>query len=542
MGTARRWAANLDMYRKVPGDLLEGSKQGSAISWITLITIFVLFYKETADYFTTSIKSDLHLDRQVSMNDRIRVRFNITLMDLKCDYVQMDVVSVLGNNQNVTKSINTFPVDANGVLQRYGARNRKQHDVEELELHDKAVVKTIEQLHEVGEEAVPLDGHALEFALDTHELVFVDMYASWCSHCKALAPTWETLAKIMRDAAEEDMEEDDREEEDEEYKEAVKLNVPVFIGKVDCVDNRHLCMKQQITAYPTLRLFVNGQHAMDYRGSRTVMDFIQFLKVAEEDLKREGLLNLDLVGQYIKSHMNMSIEEKNWLDSLERTKKHHAIASGSSVESKWKPSDHPGCQIAGSILINRVPGNFYIQAFSPMHDLAPHMTNLSHEVHSLVFTPEVMEHERRNILPKRFEESTTPLNGNVYITENLHEAYHHYLKLVTTNGFAYQVLQSSQLAIYGHDQVPEAKFIIDLSPIAIRYRRETRPWYDYVTSLMAIIGGTFTVVGILEASMRQAGKMVKKKITKKKRPPQVPQPRTEPQHNPLHNPQYTHAK
>ena len=520
MGTPRRWAANLDMYRKVPGDLLEGSKQGSAISWIALITIFVLFYKETADFFTTEIKSDLHLDRKVSMNDRIQVRFNITMMDLKCDHIQMDVVSVLGNNQNVTKSIKTIPVDADGVLQRYGARNRKQHDLDELELHDKAVTKSIEQLHATGEEAVELDGNSLEFALDTHELVFVDMFAGWCSHCKALAPTWETLAKIMRDAVEDDVEEDDHDEE--EYKEAVKLNVPVFIGKVDCVNNRHLCMKQQITAYPTLRLFVNGKFAMDYRGSRTVMDFVQFLKVAEEDLKREGLLNLDLVGQYIKSHMNMSAEEQHWLDSLERTKKHHVIDSG-SVESKWKPGDHPGCQVAGSILINRVPGNFYIQAFSPMQDLAPHMTNLSHEIHSLVFTPEEIEHERRNILPKKFEESTTPLNGNVYITENLHEAYHHYLKLVTTNGLAYQVLQSSQLAIYGHDQVPEAKFIIDLSPIAIRYRRESRPWYDYVTSLMAIIGGTFTVVGILEASLRQAGRMVKRKVAKR-RPPQVPQP------------------
>jgi thiol-disulfide isomerase/thioredoxin len=518
MGTARRWAANLDMYRKVPGDLLEGSKQGSAVSWIALITIFILFYKETSDFFTTEIKSDLHLDRQVSMNDRIRVRFNITMMDLKCDYVQMDVVSVLGNNQNVTKSLNTFPVDANGVMQRYGARNRKQHDVEELALHDKAVTKTIEQLHETGEEAVNLDGQALEFALDTHALVFVDLFAGWCSHCRALAPTWETLAKIMRDAAEDDVEGDEHDEE--ESKEAVKLNVPVFIGKVDCVNNRHLCMNQKITGYPTLRLFVNGEFVMDYRGSRTVMDFVQFLKVAEEDLKREGRLNLDQVGESMKKHMNMSAEEQHWLESLERTKKHHVIES---VEPKWKPIDHPGCQVAGSILINRVPGNFLIQAFSPMHDLAPHMTNLSHEIHSLVFTPEAARRERRNALPKQFEQSTTPLNGNVYVTENLHEAYHHYLKLVSTNGFAYQVLQSSQLAIYGHDQVPENKFIIDLSPIAIRYRQETRRWYDYVTSLMAIIGGTFTVVGICGASLRQAGQIVKRKVAKT-RPPQVTQP------------------
>jgi hypothetical protein len=98
------------------------------------------------------------------------------------------------------------------------------------------------------------------------------------------------------------------------------------------------------------------------------------------------------------------------------------------------------------------------------------------------------------------------MDGNVYVTQNLHEAYHHYLKLVSTNLYAYQILQSSQLALYKEDQVPEAKFIIDLSPIQVSYSRWTRRWYDYITSLMAILGGTFTVVGMLESGLRVAGR------------------------------------
>lgn len=66
---------------------------------------------------------------------------------------------------------------------------------------------------------------------------------------------------------------------------------------------------------------------------------------------------------------------------------------------------------------------------------------------------------------------------------------------------AYQILQSSQLSLYRADIVPEAKFTYDLSPIAVSYEKTSRAWYDYFTSLMAIIGGTFTVVGMLESGI-----------------------------------------
>jgi len=111
------------------------------------------------------------------------------------------------------------------------------------------------------------------------------------------------------------------------------------------------------------------------------------------------------------------------------------------------------------------------------------------------------------------------------VTQKEHEAHHHYLKVVTTefnadkatpkvynknkkryeadSGMtrAYQVLQSSQLSAFERNVVPEAKFTYDLSPIAVSYERKYRKWYDYLTSVMAIIGGTFTVVGMLESSI-----------------------------------------
>ena len=118
MGRVRQFGSKLDMYRKVPVDLVEGSKQGSIISWLAIFVITYLFYKETINFLTTKLSSELTLDQRQNPfeNDFIKATFNITMMDLKCDYIQVDVVSVLGNNQNVTKFVKKIPLDGNGVL------------------------------------------------------------------------------------------------------------------------------------------------------------------------------------------------------------------------------------------------------------------------------------------------------------------------------------------------------------------------------------------------------------------------------------------
>jgi hypothetical protein len=59
--------------------------------------------------------------------------------------------------------------------------------------------------------------------------------------------------------------------------------------------------------------------------------------------------------------------------------------------------------------------------------------------------------------------------------------------------------------------VPEAKFSYDLSPMAVVLEQKGRRWYDFITSLCAIIGGTFTVVGLFDSivhKVMKAGKQL----------------------------------
>lgn len=477
-------------------------------------------------------------------------------MDLSCDYVVVDVVSTMGTEQNVTSNVQKFSLDAQGVRDRYKGRNKDQRDVL---LSDNLVTETIDELHANGEDAISLDPETLNFAKTDNTYLFVDFYASWCSHCRQLAPTWEVLAEVMTDAAMEKVDErimhdhhvhnhkhpDDYSEA--EYNDALSVELPVMVAKIDCVDHKQLCFEQQIWAYPTLRLFVEGEAKADYRGDRTVLEMVHWLSLVEESHKKflgEDAFKLKAADQIARAtleveetkedmlkqperphHQADSEEHKQWSEKMKRHRnRQHA-------ESERDEKKHPGCQLSGFLRVDRTPGNFHIQARSLSHDIAAHMTNVSHEIHHLSFgEPMVKKAIERGgskyVYPGNFMKTLSPLDGNVYVNQNEHEAFHHYLKVVTTqfedpykmkkdikkksydtNMMAYQILSSSQLSYYTNDIVPEAKFSYDPSPIAVYHRKGTeKHWYDYITSLMAIIGGSFTVLGMLENTLNAAMK------------------------------------
>jgi hypothetical protein len=54
---------------------------------------------------------------------------------------------------------------------------------------------------------------------------------------------------------------------------------------------------------------------------------------------------------------------------------------------------------------------------------------------------------------------------------------------------------------YADEGVPEAKFMYDITPMAVLVEKKSRHFYDYITSLLAILGGTFTVVSLIDNSI-----------------------------------------
>ena len=59
---------------------------------------------------------------------------------------------------------------------------------------------------------------------------------------------------------------------------------------------------------------------------------------------------------------------------------------------------------------------------------------------------------------------------------------------------------------------PAAKFSHDMSPIQIVVTERRKAFYHFVTSTCAVVGGVFTVAGILDSVVHGARVALKKKV------------------------------
>jgi protein disulfide-isomerase-like protein len=453
-GRQRNGMSSVDFYRRVPKDLTEATTLGAFMSLCAMLVMALLFSAETFAFARTNISTEIALDDNTA--PQIQLNFNITLFALQCDYVSVDVWDVLGTNrQNVTKNIEKWQVDKDGKRKTFSGRNRETREVKHQEHRE-----TLEDLHENGVHVTPLNSKEEFFDwLDEHEMAFVNFFAPWCMWCQRLHPTWEKVAEEIENT-----------------------NVPVGIANVDCQAHSDLCREQRVMAFPTLRWYeAKEPQAPDYKSDRTVTALVSFAR----------------------RKLELNEKFKDW-DKKDTGKKQ-------KYREMYSIPENPGCQVSGTLMVNRVPGNFHIEAKSVNHNLNAAMTNLTHRVNHLSFG-EMGKDQSRSVKRalKQVPESLrqfTPLDGTMHTTREFHKAHHHYIKVVSTHlnmGYIgvptlYQFLEQSQIVAYDEVNVPEARFSYDLSPMSVVVEKTGRKWYDYLTSLCAIIGGTFTTLGLIDA-------------------------------------------
>ncbi|CAN8068061.1 unnamed protein product [Agarophyton chilense] len=375
----------------------------------------------------------------------LQINFKITTLSLPCEFTSVDVWDYLGNTR-----LDISPqIHKTIVTGRHGEKIMGAYsDGNRFSSGD----SRDEVEAEIGlSESEDINGDNFEQKLSENHWSFVDFFAPWCIHCVRLAPTWEAFAKTVHDK---------------------DIHVKVF--KVDCTKNEFLCRQQHIMGYPTLRVYQGKiPKEPDYRDKRTVSSLL------------------------------------TWMESMTNEHAH---------SSKHKLSDE-GCLIEGRVWVNRVPGKFHITAKSDNHDLDPKATNLSHIVHHFSFGIPLPRRIIRH-LPNDVKRNINPLDGRMFINREEHTTHEHYIKVVSTHyrvGSSLLGTQDSlgyQMATSNHrfksdPSIPEARFAFDLSPTAVVIIQGGKRWYEFVTSLCAIIGGIFTVVSLFDGAVYSVAKRIK---------------------------------
>ena len=145
------------------------------MSICAIAVMTILFVSETWAFARTNLATSIGIDE----NDQpqIRLNFNITLLDLHCDFVSVDVWDALGTNrQNVTKNVDKWQLDEDGTRRIFSGRNRDVRQVAHEEHHE-----TVEQMYEKngGSFVADLDKENFKEFLEEYDMAFIDMFAPW---------------------------------------------------------------------------------------------------------------------------------------------------------------------------------------------------------------------------------------------------------------------------------------------------------------------------------------------------------------------------
>lgn len=187
---------------------------------------------------------------------------------------------------------------------------------------------------------------------------------------------------------------------------------------------------------------------------------------------------------------------------------------------KIKDEEGEGCNVYGSLEVNKVAGNFHFapgksfqQSNMHVHDLLAFQKdsfNVSHKVNELTFGPQ-------------FPGVVNPLDGAQRIQVAPTGMYQYFIKVVPTvyKDIHGKKIQTNQFSVTEHFRpvefgmnraLPGVFFFYDLSPIKVNFNQSKTSFLHFLTNVCAIVGGVFTVSGIIDAFVYHGHRAIKKKM------------------------------
>ena len=226
-----------------------------------------------------------------------------------------------------------------------------------------------------------------------------------------------------------------------------------------------------------------------------------------------------------QAHTSMN-SDNQWTSYIKQTNRSDTLQKAAAGSLHHGPE---GCLIAGHLNVRKVPGTLRFALHTTGHDHETHMINASHTVNELWFGDPVSRYQRAHMPAADEIELLSPtshrLDGLPFVSQSSGRSHVHYLKVVTKQVkhvdtasldlLAYKYTVHSNVydtkAEGGDRAEPSIDFKYDLSPISIVVQQERMPLYRFITSSCAIIGGVFTVIGLLENLIHVTGQQFTKK-------------------------------
>lgn len=185
-----------------------------------------------------------------------------------------------------------------------------------------------------------------------------------------------------------------------------------------------------------------------------------------------------------------------------------------------------GCNINGKLQVNKVRGNFHMapgrsfqQSHMHVHDMQGYYSgdskfDFSHTIHHLSFGEQ----------PKGAKDAVVNvLDGTSQHTKDLGMMYQYFVKVVSTE-FRYidgSILYTNQYSVTENERtltpgqsngLPGLFVNYDISPMLIIYKETQQSFTHFLTGVCAIVGGIFTVAGMIDGIIYRAERSLKRKM------------------------------
>eukprot|EP00051_Salpingoeca_urceolata_P015928 m.208712 g.208712 ORF g.208712 m.208712 type:complete len:384 (+) comp18540_c0_seq2:201-1352(+) len=178
-----------------------------------------------------------------------------------------------------------------------------------------------------------------------------------------------------------------------------------------------------------------------------------------------------------------------------------------------------GCSMHGYLMVNKVAGNFH---FAPGRSFSQHNIHV-HDLQSLGGRKFNITHRFKHLsFGDEYPGLVNPLDNHEEVADG-QSMYQYFVKVVPTRyrKLYGNLVETNQYSVTRHVRgvdaskgehgLPGVFVMIEISPIVVHLTEQQRSFMHFLTSVCAIIGGIFTVAGMIDGAIYHGERVLREK-------------------------------